>query len=74
MKVLFLTFLMWISIIGLILSVLAHGLTSTDPAMKTWAAAGNVIFGLGLLTSRHFLRDKKDEQTTGESGIEHDFD
>ena len=74
MKVFLLTALMWISVIGLILSVLAHGLTSMDPTMKMLAAAGNVVFGLGLVTSRYLLRDQKDEQTTGESGIEHDFD
>lgn len=74
MKVLFLKSLMWISVIGLVLSVLAHGLTSVDPELKVLAGAGNVIFGLGLVISRILLGDKRDEQTTGESGIEHDFD
>lgn len=66
--------LMWISVLGVISSVLAYGLIAMDPAMKLVAGAGNIFFGLGVIISRHFLRDKKEEETTGESGIEHDFD
>jgi hypothetical protein len=42
--------------------------------LKILAGAGNVSFGLLLIVSRHLLKDKSDEQTTGQAGVEHDFD
>jgi hypothetical protein len=64
----------WFSVFGLVLSVLALALSSVEPGLKIWAGAGNVCFGLLLIVSRHLLKDKSDEQTTGQAGIEHDFD
>jgi len=72
--VVLLTAVKWLSVFGLILSVLALGLSSVEPGLKIWAGAGNVCFGLLLMASRHLLKDKSDEQTTGQAGIEHDFD
>jgi hypothetical protein len=67
---------MCISVIGLILSVFAMALSAADPSFRSLAGIGNVVFGLMLIVSRLMLgeRDSKEDQVTGEAGIEHHVD